>query len=237
MRTEIVGVIAARGGSKSIPKKNIAPVGGKPLIAWTVEAALACRSLARVIVTTDDAEIGAVARRFGAEVPFLRPPELAQDDTPSIDVMVHAIRWLERHERYRPDYLMLLQPTSPLRSAEDMERAVQIAQETDADSVVGVSPAHDHPYWTKSISEDGTLVDYVPIAHLPVRRQDLPAAYVLNGAMFLTRREVLLAQRTFCPGNTRALVIPQERGLDIDSAWDLSLADWILTKEGNGGID
>ena len=130
----IVCIITARGGSKSIPRKNVLPLGGKPVIAWSIEAALQSPSVSRVIVSTDDEEIAEVSREWGAEVPFMRPAELAGDDTPHLAVMLHAIRWLESDQGTLPEFILLLQPTSPLRTSEDIEAAVRIAVEQNADS-------------------------------------------------------------------------------------------------------
>ncbi len=224
----VLGLIPARGGSKSIPRKNVAFVAGKPLIAWTIEPALQCPSLSRVIVSTDDREIAGAAKRYEAEVPFMRPVELAQDDTSSIDVVIHAIRWLEAHENDRPDYVMLLQPTSPLRNSDDIERVNRIAREKDADGIISVCRVHHHPYWMKRINEDGVLVDYVSDKQECTSRQGLPPAYVLNGAIYLARTDVLLNQQTFYTERTYAYIMPLERSLDIDSPWDLYLADLVL---------
>ena len=228
MKLCVVGVITARGGSKSIPKKNIAPLAVKPLIAWTIETALRSPSLSRVIVSTDDEEIARVAQEWGAEVPFLRPAELARDDSPHIPVVVHAIEWLESQENMRPDYVLLLQPTSPLRSTEDIDNAISLALEKSADSVVSVCQAFSHPYLTKRITADGRLEDfgYRPEGYLA--RQALPPAYIVNGAIYLVRRDVLIEQQTFYTEQTYAYVMPPERSLDIDTPWDLYLADLIL---------
>jgi CMP-N,N'-diacetyllegionaminic acid synthase len=233
----ILAVIPARGGSRGILNKNIKPVAGKPLLAWTIEAALGSRSLARVIVSTDDLEISEVAHRHSAEVPFLRPAGLAQDDTPGIEPVLHAARWLDEHEGYRPDYLMVLQPTSPLRSTKDIEAAAQLARDRQADGVVSVCPAPQHPYWMKSIGEDGRLVDFLSVSEAYTRRQDLPPAYALNGAIYLVRRRVFLEQRTFYTDRTYAYVMPPERSLDIDTAWDLYLADLILRERNHHEAD
>ena len=230
LEPRIVGVITARGGSRSVPRKNIALVAGKPLVAWTIEAALQSCVLAWVMVSTDDEEIAEVSGRYGAEVPFTRPAELARDDSSQMSVMVHAIRWLELHKRWRPEYMLLLQPTSPLRAKEDIQAAVQMAFEKRADGVVSVCLARHHPYITVRIAEDGTLLDFLgnTPARFDLRRQDVPPAYALNGAIFLTRRQVLLDQQTFYPVRTFAYVMPPERSLDIDDSWDLHLANLIM---------
>jgi N-acylneuraminate cytidylyltransferase/CMP-N,N'-diacetyllegionaminic acid synthase len=225
---ETLGLITARGGSKGLPRKNILPLAGKPLIAWTIEAALQSNLLSRVIISTDDPEIADVGRKCGAEVPFLRPDELAQDNSPSIASVFHSIHWLADHENYCPEYVMLLQPTSPLRSPEDIQRTIQIIQEHKADSVVSVTAVHQHPYWMKTIIPDGKLVDFLTTERSYARRQDLPTAYALNGAIYLTKRDVLLARGSFYGDNTFAYVMPSECSIDIDTPWEFHLAELIL---------
>lgn len=233
----VVGVITARGGSRSIPRKNIVPVAGKPLIVWTIEAALKSSSLSRVILSTDDTEIAKVARQWGAEVPFIRPAKLAQDDSPHIPVIIHTVEWLELNEGVRPDYVFLLQPTCPLRSAEDIGNAIQLALENDADGVVSVCEAPSHPYLTKRVTADGRLEDFVSKPEGYLRRQDLSAAYALNGAIYLARREILLEKETWYTDRTYAYIMPAERSLDIDTPWDLYLADLILRDRERHGSD
>ena len=221
-----LALVVARGGSKSIPRKNLAPLAGKPLIAWTIEAALRCRTELRVAVSTEDAEIARVAAECGAEVPFVRPADLARDDTPSIDVVVHALDELGRHG-YDPERVLLLQPTSPLRTAEDIDAAVALAAERGATSVVGVTLAAEHPWLTKRVTTDGVLEDFM--AHPPVtRRQDLEPAYALNGAIYLVRTAWLRSSRSFYAEATHAYVMPRERSLDVDEPWDLHLCELVL---------
>ena len=226
--SEIVGLITARGGSKSIPHKNVKPLAGKPLIAWTIEVALQSCGLSRVIVSTDDNEIAQVAREWGAEVPFVRPSELAQDDSPHIAAVDHAIRWLAAHDNVHPDYVMTLQPTSPLRTARDIDAAIEIAETHTAIAVVSVCETGHHPYLSRRILPDGTLADFVSSDISYMRRQALPPAYVLNGAIYLNCRESLLHNQTFLPQGTYAYIMPLEWSLDIDLPWDLYLADLIL---------
>ena len=193
-KSSFIGLITARGGSKSIPYKNILPVGGKPLIEWTIDAAMQSGCLERVILSTDDEEIARAAVEKGVEVPFLRPAELAQDDSPHIDAVLHALLWLAKAENFTPEFVVLLQPTSPLRSAEDISAAVKIALEQNADSVVSVSAVEKHPYLTFKISDTGALEDFLPRPEGYLRRQSLPPAYSLNGAIYVVRRSVLLSQ-------------------------------------------
>jgi CMP-N-acetylneuraminic acid synthetase len=179
-----------------------------------------------VVVSTDDEEIAAVARQHGAETPFIRPPELARDDTPTMPVVLHALQRLN-DEGYVPGGVVLLQPTSPLRTSDDIAAAVTLAQERSADSVVSVSLASSHPHVAKRISADGRLEDFM--AHPPiVRRQDLEPIYALNGAIYLIRREPLLERQTFYGPKTYAYVMPPERSIDVDTEWDLHLCDLIL---------
>ena len=228
--TSVLALIPARGGSKGVPRKAVRPLAGKPLIGWTIEAALACPDLERVVVTTEDTEIMAVSREFGAEVPFRRPAELAGDTTPGIEPVVHALDWLAQHEGYRPDWVLLLQPTSPLRTAGDISAAVALAGARDADSVVGVTEADPHPLWTKALDDDGLLREWLPDDGGHTRRQDLPPLVALNGAIYLTRRDVLLARRSWYGDRTAAYVMPPERSLDIDTPWDFHLAELVMSQ-------
>lgn len=225
---EVIGLITARGGSKSMPRKNIAPLAGKPLIAWTIEAARASRLLSRILVSTDDGEIAQVAAAWGAEVPFTRPAELAGDATPHVLVVEHAIRWLEEAEGSRPHYMLLLQPTSPLRSAEDIDAAIALAEEREAIAVVSVSPMERHPYLSKRILANGTLADFITSDIAYLRRQDLPPAYALNGALYLNRCDSLLRDHSFLPPGTLGYVMPPERSLDVDTPWDFHLIELVL---------
>lgn len=224
-----VALITARGGSKGIPRKNVAPCGGRPLIAWTVEAALGSRSLHRVILSTDDEEIADTGRKFGAEVPFLRPPELARDDSTSLDVAEHALRWLAAAEGAMPDYLLLLQPTSPLRTAADIDGAIALARERQADAVLAVCEASPHPYLLRRVTDGGALADFIELKSEPSRRQEYPDAWMLNAAIYLIRPAVLLATRTFQPTGALPYFMPRERSIDIDSPLDLRIADLLLT--------
>jgi len=225
---EVVGVITARGGSKGTPRKNVRKLAGKPLIAWTIEAAHRSESLSRVIVSTDDDEITQVCRAWGAEVPFRRPAELARDDSSSIAVLRHAAEWIERTDGRAPDYVMLLQPTSPLRRAEDIEGAVELAQARDAQAVVSVTETRHHPYLCRRIDEAGRLVEFMPCPVEYPRRQDIPTAYALNGAIYLIRPARLAAPDSRVFEGALGFVMPPERSLDVDTPWDLAVAETAL---------
>lgn len=223
----VLGLIAARGGSKGIPGKNIKPLAGKPLIGWTIDAALQSK-LERVVVSTECDEIARVARSCGAEVPFMRPSDLAQDDSPHIPVLIHALDWLDEHECWRPDYIMSLQATSPFRTASDIDAAIVLAVQHNADAVAAVSETRSHPYVTKSVLPDGTLAEFISTDIKYLRRQDLPPAYRLNGDINLQRCATLMRDREWTPPGTMALVMPNSRSADIDSLWDFHVANLVL---------
>lgn len=225
----VVAIVTARGGSKGIIGKNLAPIAGKPMIAWTIDAARRSTSVRRVVVSTDCDEIARVARVWGAEVPFRRPEALARDDSSHLSVVLHALEWIENDEGRAPDYLLLLQPTSPLRLPEDIDRAVALAAEKGPDGVVSVCVANPHPWLVKRMDADGHLAMFCDVdSSRYLRRQDFPPAYSLNGAIYLVRPEALRSQRTLIPRQTLPLVMPAERSLDIDDAWDLHLARLIM---------
>ncbi len=218
------GLIPARGGSKGIPRKNIRAIAGKPLIAWTIEAALRSALLDAVVVSTDDDEIAEVAVRHGALVPFMRPPALAQDGSPGIDPVLHALDQLPHHRS-----VLLLQPTSPLRRTADIDRCLQMARQNGLPSVVSVVEADSHPCWTYRLAEDAALHRYIDAAPV-ARRQDLPPAYVLNGALYYADAAWLRQSRTLVHADTRALVMAREDSVDIDTPLDWRFAE-ILLKE------
>jgi CMP-N-acetylneuraminic acid synthetase len=229
----VLAVIPARGGSKGVPRKNITLVGGRPLIAWTIDAARDARHVDRVIVSTDDAEIADVARGCRAEVPVLRPADLARDDTPGIAPALHMVKWLDRNEGYRADMVVLLQPTSPLRTADDIDAAMDLMQAGAASAVVGVTPVTMHPAWMKRVNTGNVLVDVPGLTQPETLRQDLDPLYIVNGAIYACARDVLVTRGSFYAERTLAYVMPAERSLDIDSAWDLRVADLELTSRGS----
>ncbi|RJR32848.1 MAG: acylneuraminate cytidylyltransferase family protein [Desulfobacteraceae bacterium] len=224
---EILGLITARGGSKSLPRKNILPLAGKPLIAWTIESARKSRSLDRIIISTDDPEIASTAQEWGAEVPFLRPASLAQDATPHILVVNHVLEWMKQEDLFYK-YIMLLQPTSPFRTEEDIEAAADIAFIHKASAVLSVCEMNPHPYQSKIISTDGIIQEFVPSDSRYHRRQDFPPAFAPNGAIYLNKVESLLKDQVFVPPNTYAYIMPPERSVDIDTPWDFYLAGLVM---------
>ncbi len=226
----LLAIIPARMGSKGIRDKNLASVGGKPLIAWSIQCALASLSVERVIVTTDSKAIAAMAVELGAESPFLRPPELASDDTPGIAPVLHALQWIRDNEGGLPLYSIVLQPTSPLRAPEDIDGAMELAGKREADAVVSVVSTERHPCWMKTLDSTGRMNNFMPGREVPFRRQDLPDVYALNGAIYLARSEFLLREEGWYSENTYGYVMPVERSLDVDTPWDLELADMLLSR-------
>jgi CMP-N,N'-diacetyllegionaminic acid synthase len=219
----VVAIIPARGGSKAVPRKNVRDVAGMPLIAWTIKSAQQSAAFSRVVVSTDDTEIAAVANAWGAEVPFLRPGRLATDSAGSLEVVEHALSEIGGDF----DAVMLLQPTSPLRSYGDITEAVAVLRSRDADAVVSVTAAAHPPEWFCHIAGDGTLLPNDSLKESS-QRQSAGALYQLNGAIYLIRAQALRAERTFIPPKTLAYVMPQDRSLDIDTEFDLQVAALVL---------
>jgi CMP-N,N'-diacetyllegionaminic acid synthase len=238
----ILALITARGGSKGVLRKNILRVGGRPLIGWTIMAARrAARLLGdksgdwaidRIMVSTDSQEIRDISIEQGAEAPFLRPAHVAQDDSSHIATVRHSLEWLDQNKKYRPEWVLLLQPTSPLRTAEDICEAVDLARTKRAPAVISVCETHAHPYLCRTMNADGGLREFMPCSVAYPRRQDLPAAYALNGSIYLTKRTALLEENKFEPLGTIGYVMPAERSLQIDSAWDMHLFDLIVRDHG-----
>lgn len=226
----ILGLITARGGSKSIPNKNIVNLAGKPLIAYTCEAAKKSKRLTRVILSTDDKKIAGVARKYGIEVPFMRPQELAKDDTGTLSVIEHALKFLEEKEGYSPDIIVLLQPTSPLRRASHIDAAVDLLIKTGADSVVSVVevPHNFNPISVMSL-EKGRLAPYSKGGKPILRRQDKPKVYGRNGpAVLVMKREIVFNKKSLYGSHIRPLVMAQEESIDIDTLFDLKIAEFLL---------
>ena len=222
-----LAIIPARGGSKGVKGKNIKPLAGKPLIAYTIEAALASR-LSRVILSTDSEAIARVGREFGVEVPFIRPAELATDRAKAIPVIQHALHFLEQQETEHFDAVMMLQPTTPFRTQKDIDTALQLLEDSGADSVISVIDVEGHhPARMKYLNEEGYLVDPdFCEAYENQPRQELPPMYLRNGAIYLTRRDTLL-QGSFKGKNCKALIMPQERSVNIDTEFDFAMAEWL----------
>ena len=222
----VVALIPARGGSKGVPGKNIRPAGGKPLIAWSIEASRASRYVDRTILSSDDPAIAAVARQFGCEVPFMRPAELATDKADSMGVVRHALAALS--DRY--DYLVLLQPTSPLRVASDIDAALELYIDSGATTCISVCETDKHPYWMVKMNADRSVEQLYPPEQIPTRRQDAPPVFALNGAIYVAPADYLAGGGDFITAGTIGYVMPKDRSFDIDTELDLRLADFLLAE-------
>lgn len=225
----VLGIVPARGGSKGLPRKNLAPLGGKPLLAYTAIAARAARRLSRVVLSTEDDEIAAVGVALGLEVPFMRPPALAGDAVQTISVIQDVVRRLES-DGHVYDAIFTLQPTTPLRRPEDIDGAIELFERTGADSVISfVDVGEKHPARMKAIDGEGRVYD-PPFAEAIEcqRRQDLPPLYLREGSIYLTRRDVVMEQHSIRGHDCRAWIVPRDRACNIDDPFDLFLAEQML---------
>ncbi len=231
-RPDVLAIVPARGGSKSIPRKNIMPFAGHPLIAYSIAAGLKARTVRRVIVSTDDAEISAIARDYGAETPFPRPASLALDETPDLPVFEHALAWLERHEGYRPEIVVQLRPTSPARPLDCVDRAVEILlAHPEADSVRGVVASAQNPYKMWSIEENGRMKALLADGmdepyNMP--RQSLPPTYWQTGHVDAIRLATILEKGSMSGDIILPLVLDPRFTVDIDNPRDLERAEWLM---------
>ncbi|HUQ87698.1 MAG TPA: acylneuraminate cytidylyltransferase family protein [Vicinamibacterales bacterium] len=231
----VLGIITARGGSKGIPGKNLKSLAGRPLLDYSIEAANDT-PLDRLILSTDDKKIADVARSLGCDVPFMRPAELARDETPHLPVIVHAVQWLRDHENYVPEAVVILQPTSPLRSAADIAAALRMMELSGADSVVSVNEVspHAHPMRMLSVDDQGLATLFAtgePVRRRINRRQDMPQAWVMNGAIYACRTEVLFAADPSLYGDrVVAYPMPPERSISIDDEEDWAAAERAIAK-------
>jgi len=220
----ILGIIPARGGSKGLPGKNIIDIFGRPLISYTIETALESKAFYRVICSTDDEKIARAAKQYGAEVPFIRPKEISQDDTPMAAVLRHAVLFAEQEEDKKVDYVFCLQPTNPFRSVQDIKRSVMEIVKTNSDSVIGVIRVEsNHPILMKKIV-NGFLVPYmIPENEGTPRQKYRPYAYKRSGSVYLTKRDVLIKTNSIWGKKIRPLIVSKESALNIDDEIDLEM--------------
>lgn len=225
---KILGVITARGGSKGIPRKNIKILGNKPLIAYTIEIAKKSKLITHLIVSTDDKEIKQVAIKCQAEVPFLRPAEFAQDNTPTLPVMQHAIRFMEKKLGFKFDFVVILQPTSPFRIAEDIDKTIEKLIEKNADSAVSLVKIEDnHPMKIKKL-DNGRVLPYCMPEIEGTRRQDLPIAYKRSSAVYAMKRDTMIKNNSLYGKYIVGHVVPLQRSIDIDNKFDWIKAEYML---------
>ncbi|MBF0231436.1 MAG: acylneuraminate cytidylyltransferase family protein [Desulfamplus sp.] len=226
----LLAVVTARGGSKRLPRKNLLNLGGKPLIAWSIEAALKSKFIDRTVVSTDDEEIAEVSRHYGAEVPFIRPAELSSDEATSEDTVFHAIDMLvEQGDLF--DYVILLQPTSPLRTAKHIDEAVSQLIERNASSVISVCQAEHHPLWCNTLDDNLRMNNFLR-PEFNKRSQDLPTYYRLNGAIYLIDIKLLRQYKSLFPQTkSYAYIMTQESSCDVDTHIDYLLAGLLVEKQ------
>lgn len=230
---KVLAVVPARRGSKGLPLKNIRPLGGKPLLAWPIEAACKSCYVDRVIISTDDPEFAAIAKRAGADVPFLRPAPLASDASPSIDFLLHALDTLAAADEHY-DYLVLLEPTSPLTESSDVDAAMQtlVSRQTEADAIVGVSAmTTEHPAFAVRIDSGGLIQPHAApsFGQLP-RRQDIEPLYSLDGSLYISNVSALQRERSFCHRRTLPYVTPRWKSFEVDDLIDFICIEAILAQ-------
>ncbi|MBF0232987.1 MAG: acylneuraminate cytidylyltransferase family protein [Desulfamplus sp.] len=226
---KVVCIIPARGGSKGVPRKNIKKLADKPLIAYTIEQALQSKYIDRTIVSTEDKEIADISIQYGAEVPFIRPDILAGDMVATIDVLLHAIKWLEE-EKYNFDILVLLHATTPLRAVKDIDACIEMLQEKEADNVFSVTEAHRNPYFNMvEVNEQGK-VRLVKEGKYSTR-QSAPKVYDLNASIYVWWKDILKSEKKIFMTGTKVYEMPKVRSIDIDDEIDFKIADFMITEQ------
>lgn len=226
----VLCTICARGGSKGVPNKNIKELLGKPLIAYTIEQALCCRFIDRVVVSTDSQDIAIIAKQYGVEVPFMRPSDLATDESPKLPVIQHAVRYYIENLNFKPDYVIDLDPTSPLRISDDIEKCLNlIMNDFNCDSVITGYRSNKNPYFNMvEIDPKGFAYLSKETEKQVIRRQDAPIVYAMNASIYVWKTEVLLNQTRIVSGKMKLIEMPKERSIDIDTGIDFKLVELIM---------
>jgi CMP-N,N'-diacetyllegionaminic acid synthase len=224
----ILGIIPARGGSKGLKGKNIKILKGKPLIAWTIDEAKKSKYIDKLILSSEDEKIISTAKKFGCEVPFVRPKHLSKDDTPGVEPILHAAEYFKNQY----EYICLLQPTSPLREFEDIDSCIEQCINQNSNSCVSVCEVDKHPYWMYLIDESSTLKQFVQSDN-NLRRQDLPLCYALNGAVYFIKTTELLETKKLISNDTVAHIMNKENSVDIDDLNDFKFAEFLIEERQN----
>jgi CMP-N-acetylneuraminic acid synthetase len=228
-RKKLLAIIPARGGSKRLPKKNILNLVNKPLIVWTIEAALDSKYIDKVIVSTDDKDIADISEQYGATIPFIRPSKLATDETPSIDVILHAADFFKKNDY---DYVVLLQPTSPLRTSKHIDESIELLDAKNADAIISVCKMDHSPLWSNTLEKDGNMKGFLQDDILNKRSQDLDIYYRLNGAIYICNINKIKEERSFfLKDNIFAYKMNRKSSIDIDNEIDFKLAKVLLDSE------
>jgi len=226
----VIAVIPARSGSKGLPGKNIKKMNDKPLIWYTINAAKKSKFIDKIIVSTDDNEIAKISKKYDAEIPFMRPKELARDDSLAIDNYIYTIDRLNKDFNYSISKFIVLQPTSPLRTSLDIDNAIRIFKEKKADSVISVSETIHPPLWLKKIDANGILRNYFNIEIDNKNRQEIEKSYMPNGAIFVFKFSLLKKKYSYYSDKTYPYIMPLERSIDIDSKLDFEFAEYLMKK-------
>lgn len=229
---KVLFVITARGGSKGVPRKNIKMIEGIPLVAFKIIAAQKCKYEKRVIVSTDDGEIAEVSRRYGAEVPFMRPAELATDSASSVDVVLHTMNWVSENLKETYDYVCLLEPSSPFASYKDLDEALRLMEENDADTLLGMKEADVSTNFIHSLDKDGKLSEfYYAIKDMKsIRRQDQKKEYTMNGSMYIAKWEYFMKNKLFHSENSIPYIMSEQSSIEIDTMLNYEVACKIAEK-------
>jgi N-acylneuraminate cytidylyltransferase/CMP-N,N'-diacetyllegionaminic acid synthase len=227
----ITALIPARGGSKGLKRKNIRDFLGKPLIAWTIEQALSCKYIDKVVVSTEDDEIARIAIEYGATVPFLRPLDIATDSAKAIDVILHAIKWFKSNNNWNCDMLALLQPTSPLRTSQHLEESIELLFNKNAQAIVSVCETDHHPFWSNILPENGFMKDFLRPDIVDKNRQDLPKYYRLNGSIYLAYCDYIINNLGFFGENTYSYIMKVNESVDIDNEIDFKVAEILSNQQ------
>lgn len=229
---KILAIIPARGGSKRLPRKNIISLEGKPLIAWTIEETKKSKYITDIIVSTDDEEIAKIAKEYNVSVPFIRPDYLSNDKATSYDVVIHAIDFLRLNKNMLYDYVILLQPTSPLRTVEDIDGAIEMLISRRADSIISMCECEHPPIWSNTLPNDLSIINFDKKEYKNLRSQDIPQYFRYNGAIYLTKISKLIEEKDFIfDSNSYAYIMPQSRSIDIDNKLDLLFCKTIIKEK------
>jgi len=226
-----LAIIPARAGSKRLPDKNILTLSGKPLIAWTIEAGLKSKHLDEVMVSTDGKKIMEISKKYGAEIPFQRPAYLADDNATSIDVVIHTINFYKNDLKRKFDYIVLLQPTSPLRNSTDIDNSIEFLLQKEADAVISVCKTEHSPLWTNILPPNLSMEKFLKEDIKEHQSRDLPDYYRLNGAIYICKTEKVLLEKTlFLNKNIYAFIMEQEKSTDIDTELDFKFAEFLIKR-------
>lgn len=231
----VLALIPARGGSKGLPRKNVLPISGKPMISWSILAALQAECVTDVVLSSDDDEIMDIATRYGCDVPFRRPADLASDTATLVDVVLHALDVLPSHGYLKYDYVLLLQPTSPLRTSADIDGAFELMRLKEARSCVSVYDPCVSPFLMFELAADSRISPVIPTKGVSLRRQDLPPTYKLNGAIYFAMPNHLRNTKSFINDTTIGYVMPDDRSADIDTRADFEIVQRHLDEKINKG--